>query len=60
MEITYRRARPSDAAALLEYLKRVGGESDNLTFGAEGVPFSVEQEENFIKKLIYEWEQLFD
>lgn len=51
MEITYRRARPSDAAALLEYLKQVGGESDNLTFGAEGVPFSVEQEENFIKKL---------
>ena len=51
MEITYRKAVPSDAAALIEYLKQIGGESDNLTFGAEGIPFSVEQEESFIKKL---------
>lgn len=35
---TITRARPEDAAALLDYLKIVGGETDNLSFGAEGVP----------------------
>lgn len=44
MNITYRTAVPSDAAQLLEYLKQVGGETDNLTFGAAGIPFTVEQE----------------
>ena len=33
---------------LLEYLKQVGGETDNLTFGSEGIPFSVEAEAGFI------------
>lgn len=37
-------ARPEDAAALLDYLEQIGGETDNLTFGGEGLPFS-EQEE---------------
>ncbi len=32
------RARAEDAAALLDYLKIVGGETENLSFGAEGVP----------------------
>ena len=49
MEITYRAARPSDAAQLLSFLKAVGGESDNLSFGADGVPFSAEQEERFLE-----------
>lgn len=31
-------ARPEDAAAILEYLKIVGGETDNLNMGAEGIP----------------------
>ena len=48
MEILYRKALPGDAAALLEYLKVIGGESDNLTFGAEGFPATVEQEEAFL------------
>ncbi len=39
------RARAEDAAALLEYLKIVGGETNNLSFGAEGVPLSREAEE---------------
>ena len=43
------RARPEDAAALLEYLKIVGGETDNLSFGAEGVPLSVEAEEDILR-----------
>lgn len=48
MELVYRRAQRSDAAALLDYLKVIGGESDNLTFGPEGFPATVEQEESFL------------
>ena len=48
MELTYRRVQRSDASALLDYLKIIGGESDNLTFGSEGFPATVEQEEAFL------------
>lgn len=43
------RARPEDAAALLEYLKIIGGETENLSFGSEGVPLSVEQERAYLQ-----------
>ncbi len=43
------RARPEEAAALLEYLKIVGGETDNLSFGAEGVPLSLEAEQDYLR-----------
>lgn len=39
-----READSSDAKDLLKFLKIVGGESDNLSFGEEGVPFSNEEE----------------
>lgn len=48
MGITIERAAPADAAALLAYLKQVGGETDNLTFGAEGLPFTAEDEEAYL------------
>lgn len=48
MAISIEKAVPSDAALILEHLKQVGGETDNLTFGAEGLPFSVESEAEFI------------
>ena len=51
MNITYRTAVPSDAAQLLEYLKQVGGETDNLTFGAKGIPFTVEQEAALLERI---------
>lgn len=51
MNITIERAKPSDAAALLAYLKQVGGETDNLTFGAEGLPFTVEAEAEYIASM---------
>lgn len=51
MHITIERAVSADAAALLDFLKQVGGESDNLTFGAEGLPFSIEAEEAFLSGL---------
>ena len=44
------RAQAEDAAALLEYLKIVGGETDNLSFGAEGVPLDLETEQTYLGK----------
>lgn len=43
------RARPEEAAELLDYLKIVGGETDNLSFGAEGVPLSIEAEQDYLR-----------
>ena len=51
MGIRIEKATPSDAGMLLEYLKQVGGETDNLTFGPEGMPFSVEAEAEFISSM---------
>lgn len=48
MDISYRKALPADAPALLEYLKTIGSESGNLSFGPEGLPVSPEQEEAFL------------
>jgi RimJ/RimL family protein N-acetyltransferase len=42
--VRIRRALPEDAGAVLRYLRRVGGETDNLTFGGEG-PGLTESEE---------------
>ena len=42
------RAQAQDAAALLEYLKIIGGETDNLSFGPEGVPLTVEAEQSYL------------
>ena len=43
------RARPEEAAALLDYLKIVGGETDNLSFGAEGVSLDLEAEQDHLR-----------
>lgn len=43
------RAQPEDAAALLDYLKIVGGETENLSFGAEGVPLDREAEQAVLR-----------
>ena len=51
MDIRIEKAAPGDAAILLEYLRQVGGETDNLTFGPEGMPFSVEAEAEFISNM---------
>lgn len=44
MNIIIERAKCEDAAAMLEYLRQIGGETDNLSFGAEGLPYTPEQE----------------
>ena len=43
------RARAEDAAALLDYLKIVGGETENLSFGAEGVSLDLETEQDYLR-----------
>lgn len=48
MNITIEKASPADAAEILAYLKQVGGETDNLTFGGEGLPISVEAEAEYV------------
>ena len=51
MDIIIDKAVPEDAAELLDHLKQIGGETDNLSFGAEGLPFSVEAEAEFLRQL---------
>lgn len=46
-----RKAKPQDAQALLDYLKIIGGETDNLTYGAEGLPISPEAEAAWLTEL---------
>lgn len=48
-EFIIERAQAEDACALLEYLKLIGGETDNLSFGAEGVPLGVEAERDYLR-----------
>ena len=50
-EIEIREASPDDADTLIAYTKRVGKESDNLTFGAEGFPVTTEQEKAFLQSM---------
>lgn len=49
--VSIKKADVSDAGAILEYLKKIGGETDNLTFGAEGLPFTVEEEAAYIERI---------
>jgi RimJ/RimL family protein N-acetyltransferase len=46
--IGIRTAVPDDAAVLLAYLRKVGGESDNLTFGPEGPGLSEAEEHEYL------------
>jgi RimJ/RimL family protein N-acetyltransferase len=49
--VRIRRAVPDDAAAILAYLGRAGGETINLTFGAEGPGVSVEEEREYLTRV---------
>ena len=51
MDFIIEKASPKDAESLLEYLKQIGAESDNLSFGAEGLGFSVEAEEEYLSAI---------
>jgi len=49
--LTIRKAKKEDAQEILNYLKKVGAESKNLLFGAEGLPYTVEQEEAILEDM---------
>ena len=50
--IIIKEAFPEDASARIEYSKKIGAETDNLSFGAEGFPISVEGEAEYIKSFL--------
>ena len=43
MAIEIRKALKDDAEELLNLMKILGNETDNLTFGEEGLPFTVDE-----------------
>ena len=49
-EFDIREATPEDAEKIIAYLAQVGGETDYLSFGKEGIPISTE-EEKFIQNI---------
>lgn len=51
MSIVIEKASCADAKAYLSYMKQLGGETDNLTFGAEGLSSTVEQEADALRQL---------
>lgn len=42
-QFSIEQAKPQDAALLLDYTKAIGGETDNLSFGAEDIHIHVEE-----------------
>lgn len=51
MKYLIREVKVEDAEKLIEYVNRVSGESDNLTFGLGEFEMTVEKEIEFIKSL---------
>lgn len=49
--VEIRSVNIKDAEEILEYCKIVGGETDNLLFGSEGLGFSVETERTIIENI---------
>lgn len=46
------KLKPGDAKEILDYIKLIGAESDNLSFGPEGLPVSVEAEYEYIQSVL--------
>ena len=57
--IEIRKATVADAEGILECCKVIGGESDNLTFGSEGVSFTVEQEREYLDSVFHSDKNLY-
>lgn len=51
MSIIIEKAKPTDAQKILEYLKQIGAETENLSFGGEGLAIAVADEEKYLAKL---------
>ncbi len=50
--IIIKEAAPEDAFARIEYSKKIGAETDNLSFGSEGFPISVDGEMEYIRSIL--------
>jgi ribosomal protein S18 acetylase RimI-like enzyme len=59
MAITIERAQPGEAAEILALLKVIGGETDNLSFGGDGLPISTEGEAKFLAAILDSDRELF-
>lgn len=46
-----RETLPEDAEKILAFMKKAGGETDNLTFGKEGLSITAEQEREYLGKV---------
>jgi len=50
--IEIRKARGDDAYEILEFTKKVGAETDNLTFDSKGMPMSVREEAIYLEAML--------
>ncbi len=57
--VKIRKAISSDAEKILSYCKLIGSETDNLTFGKEGVPITVEKEIEYLEGFYSSTRQLY-
>lgn len=52
MKINIREALPSDAGQILEHIKICGSETDNLSYGEEGLSITIEEEKRILQELL--------
>lgn len=52
MKINIRETLPSDARQILEHIKICGSETDNLSYGEEGLPITIEEEKRILQELL--------
>lgn len=57
--LTIREAKKEDATQILEYVNRIAGETNFLTFGPNEFDFSLESEEQFIENHLNSDNKLF-
>ena len=58
--IEIRKATPADAENILAYCRIIGGESDNLTFGSEGIlSMTVEKEMSYLESILHSENQIY-
>lgn len=49
--IEIRETLPEDAEKVIAYIKKIGGETDYLTFGEEGLPITLEEEKEYLRQV---------
>ena len=59
MNLEIRTALPVDAEAILAFSKIIGSESDNMSYGSAGLPYTIEQEATFLASQMNSERQVF-